>query len=169
MIFGTLTKEWSNLKAVQYNNFVAYLPSLNLFYLNKLLFLDKTSNTCISHRLNYGIIFWAIGINITWQWRQNSFSFKNRISALIDLNFGNALRCAILLWVLFFRCAKFHRHLWEEFRDILKVLKKGINYAWTEDWTLCKQICYFLDDSGKVLCLIHSRNLWINKIRWLNT
>ena len=169
MIFGTLTKEWSNLKVVQYNNFVATPSVFKSLLLKQIDLFDKTSNTCISHRLNYDIIFWVIGINITWQWRQNSFSFKNGISTLIDLNFGNALRCAILLWVLFFRCAKFHRNLWEEFRDILKVLKKGINYAWTDGWTLCKQICYFLDVSGKVLCLIHSRNLWINKIRWLNT
>ena len=159
MIFGTLTKEWSNLKVAQYNNFVATPSVFQSLLLKQIDLFDKTSNTWISHRLNYDLIFWGvIGINITWQWRHNSFSFKNRISALIDLNVGNALRCAILLWVLFFRCAKFHRNLWEEFRDILKVLKKGINYAWTEDWTLCRQICYFLDVSGKVLSLIRLAN-----------
>ena len=46
----------------------------------------------------------------------------------------------------------------EEFRDILELLKKGINYAWTEDWNLRRQICYFLDISGKVLSLIRFAN-----------
>ena len=32
--------------------------------------------------------------------------------------------------------------------------KKGINCACTEDWTKCRQICYFLDVSEKVLSLI---------------
>ena len=36
--------------------------------------------------------------------------------------------------------------------------KKGINYAWTEDSTLCRQICYFLYVSGKVLSLIRFAN-----------
>ena len=33
-----------------------------------------------------------------------------------------------------------------------------MNYAWTEDWTLRRQICYFLDISGKVLSLIRFAN-----------
>ena len=38
------------------------------------------------------------------------------------------------------------------------ICKKGIHYAWTEDWTLRRQICYFLDISGKVLSLIRFAN-----------
>ena len=36
--------------------------------------------------------------------------------------------------------------------------KKGINYASTEDWTLCRQICYLLDVPEKVLSLIRFAN-----------
>ena len=36
--------------------------------------------------------------------------------------------------------------------------KKGINYACTEDWTLCSQTCYFLDVPEKVLSLIRFAN-----------
>ena len=54
-------------------------------------------------------------------------------------------------------------------RGILRYLgisiKKGINYACTEDWTKCRQICYFLDVCEKVyrslvleMTLMHSRN-----------
>ena len=31
--------------------------------------------------------------------------------------------------------------------------KKGINYACTEEWTWCRQICYFLDVSETFLSL----------------
>ena len=65
---------------------------------------------------------WVIRINITWQWRHNCLSFKSNFNPLnIDLNFGNALRCAS------FHYTKFHRNLWDEFWDILKVLKNGYN------------------------------------------
>ena len=53
MIFGTLTKEWSNLKVVQYNNFVATPSVFKSLLLKQIDLFDKTSNTCISHRLNY--------------------------------------------------------------------------------------------------------------------
>ena len=71
------------------------------------------------------------------------------------------LKCLTLhiLWINVFCCVKFHKNLYyEEFRDILKFYKKGINYACTEDWTKCKQICYFLDVSEKVLSLIGFAN-----------
>ena len=38
----------------------------------------------------------------------------------------------------------------------LEISKKG--YAWTEDWSLCRQICYFLDVSGKALWLTRFAN-----------
>ena len=73
-------------------------------------------------KLYYDINCWVIGINITWQWRHNCLSFKSNFNPLnIDLNFGNALRCAS------FHYTKFHRNLWDEFWDILKVLKNGYN------------------------------------------
>ena len=49
--------------------------------------------------------FWAIGINITWQWRHNKSNF---------CPYGNfLLKCFTLpfLWVLVFCCAKFHKNL----------------------------------------------------------
>ena len=38
--------------------------------------------------------------------------------------------------------------------------KKSINHAWTKDWTLsiCRQICYSLDVSGKISPLIRFAN-----------
>ena len=73
---------------------------------------------CITHRRNFiinDIIFWAIGVKITWQWRHQPLSTWT-------------LECFTLciLWVLVFRYAKFHRNLWEEFRDILIFLKKRV-------------------------------------------
>ena len=67
----------------------------------------------------------------------------NLIAALIRIFSGNALRQKF--WVLAFCCAKFHKNI-----EILwNFYIKAIIYAQTEYWTLCKQICYFLDVSGK--------------------
>ena len=73
---------------------------------------------CITHRRNFiikDIIFGAIGVNITWQWRHQPLSTWT-------------LECFTLriLWVLVFRYAKFHRNQWEEFQDILDILKKRV-------------------------------------------
>ena len=63
-----------------------FFPSLNLLYLNKLIFIVKS---IITHVLHIDcIIFWAG--NVTWQWRHNSFAL-NRISALIGIFFGYAV------------------------------------------------------------------------------
>ena len=45
------------------------------------------------------------------------------------------------VWVLAFYCAKFH----ENFEILGNFDMKAIICASTEYWTLCKQICYFLD------------------------
>ena len=39
-----------------------------------------------------------------------------------------------ILWVLFFCCAKFHKNLWKEFRDILEFPQKG--YKLCMNWRL---------------------------------
>ena len=39
-----------------------------------------------------------------------------------------------IFWVLFVRCAKFHRNLWKEFRDVLELLQKG--YKLCMNWRL---------------------------------
>ena len=59
----------------------------------------------------------------------------NRISALIDLNVGNALRCA------YFGC------LPSVIQSFTKIYNRNFEISGTEDWTLCRQICYFLDVS----------------------
>ena len=48
----------------------------------------------------------------------------------------------------------YHRNL----KKSWNLNKKGINYACTEDWTLCRQICSFLDVPEKVLSLIRFAN-----------
>ena len=57
----------------------------------------------------------------------------NRISALIGIFFGNALR------YIYFGClssaGRSITKIKEEFRDIFEFLKKGTNYACTEGWT----------------------------------
>ena len=71
-------------------------PPLNLLYLKK-------KSICIVKRLRhmdytytklyYGIIFWAIGINVTWQWRHNGLSSKSNFSPVRHGTFfRNALR-----------------------------------------------------------------------------
>ena len=66
---------------------------------------------------NYPLtIFCAIRINITWQWRHNSFSSKPNSCPYRHFLW----KCFTLriLWVLVFCCAKFHENLSEEFRVI---------------------------------------------------
>ena len=74
-------------------------------------------------KLYYDINCWVIGINIMWQWLINSLSFKSNFSPYRP----ELWKCFTrrILWVPVFRYAKFHRNLWEEFPDILKVLKNG--------------------------------------------
>ena len=112
------------------------------------------------------MIFWAIGINITIS-RGNDITIVlalNRILALIDLNFGNALRCA------YFRC------LSSVMRSFTEIYVRNFEISWnfskrvarTEDWTLWRQICYFLDVSRKVLSLIRFANDPYTLHKWLN-
>ena len=112
------------------------------------------------------MIFWAIGINITIS-RGNDITIVlalNRILALIDLNFGNALRCG------YFMC------LSSVMRSFTEIYVRNFEISWnfskrvarTEDWTLCRQICYFLDLSRKVLSLIRFANDPYTLHNWLN-
>ena len=81
----------------------------------------------------------------------------NRISALINPNLGNYFRCAYF-GCLFSVMRSFTEIYKRNFEISCSFYKKGIDYVWTEDWTLCKQICYFLDVSGKVSSLIRFAN-----------
>ena len=99
-------------------------------------------------KLYYDISFWAIGINITWQWRHNSFSFKQNFSPHRP-ELWKYFKLHVL-WMLFFRYAKFYRNLWEEFRDILKFLQKGYKLCMNWRLDLCRQICYLMDVSGTI-------------------
>ena len=74
------------------------------------------------------IMFWAIGINITSQWRQNSFGPKSNFSPYRHF-FGNALR------YVYFGCLSFEVRSFTEiykrnFEISLNFYKKHINYAW---------------------------------------
>ena len=72
---------------------------------------------------NYPLtIFCAIRVNITWQWRHNSFSSKPNSCPYRHFLW----KCFTLriLWVLVFCCAKFHENLSEEFRVIFESLQK---------------------------------------------
>ena len=64
-------------------------------------------------KLYYDNIFWAIGINIEWQWRRNNFSSKSNLCP--SRHFLWKCFTLRILWVLVFCCAKFHKSLWEEF------------------------------------------------------
>ena len=66
-----------------------------------------------------------------------------------------------ILWMLAFHYAKFHNRY-------LGISKKCIYYAWTEDWTLCRQIGYFLDVSGKVLSFIRFANYPYTRLNRVN-
>ena len=70
-------------------------------------------------------MFWAVGINVTWQWRHNGLSSKSNFSPVRHF----LVKCFTLrfLWINAFCFAQFHKNLSEEFRDILELLyKKGI-------------------------------------------
>ena len=107
-------------------------------------------------KLYHDIIYWAIGINITWQWRHNNFNSKSNFCAFRQFIW----KCFTvpILWELVFCCAKFHKNLFEEFPDNLEFLQKGINYPWTEDWTSCRQFCYLSEVFEKFLSLIRFAN-----------
>ena len=114
--------------------------------------------------------------SVSFLWTNKSFLLWNCLSRNLTLfnqprqqGFWRNLRYILYSMVkdstflnenFFFRYAKFHRNLCENLSlwDILKFLRKGINYAWTEDWSLCRQICYFLDVSGKTLLLTRFTN-----------
>ena len=55
--------------------------------------------------------------------------------------FSREMLYARKVWLLPFCCAKFH----ENFEILWNFYLKAIIYASTEYWTLCEQICYFLD------------------------
>ena len=50
------------------------------------------------------------------------------------------------VWVLAFCCAKFHKN----FERLWIFYMKATIYASTAYWTVCKQICYFLDFFGSI-------------------
>ena len=97
--------------------------------------IPKHYNSCITHWQNFIMIltFWVIRIYITWQWCHYSFSSNSNYCPYQHFLW----KCFVLrmLWVLFICCVKFHKNLWEEFRQFevsLNFYKKGINYVWTE-------------------------------------
>ena len=68
-----------------------------------------------------------------WQWRHNSLSSKSNYCLYQHFLW----KCFLLriLGVLVICCVKFHKNLFEEFRQFetsLNSYKKVINYAWTE-------------------------------------
>ena len=106
----------------------------------------------IPTELYYDIIFWAIGENITWQWRHNSFSFKSNFSPYRP----ELWKCFTLrmLWCLPSVTRSFTEIYERNFEISWNFYKKGITHAWTEDWTLCRRICYFLAVSEMALSSI---------------
>ena len=80
-------------------------------------------------KLSYGIIFWAIGINVTWQWRHNGLAL-NRISALFGIFFWNALRYVFFAWMSF-AVRSFKKIYHRNFEVSWNFYKEGINYACT--------------------------------------
>ena len=90
------------------------------------------------------IIFCAIRINITWQWRHNSFSSKPNSCPYRHFLW----KCFTLriLWVLVFCCARFHQNLSEEFRDIFESLQKEYKKCanWRLDLMQTNLLNYFL-------------------------
>ena len=80
-----------------------------------------------------------------WQWRHNCFSSKSNCSP--NLHFLEKCLTVPILWVLVFCCAKFHKNLWGDFRDILEFLQKGhkscMNWrsgVWNEVWEQEKKV-----------------------------
>ena len=73
-----------------------------------------------------------IGINITWQWHHNSFSFKSNFSP----HRPELWKCFTLriLWLLVIRYAQFYRNLCEQFRDIFEFLQNGLKLC--TNWRL---------------------------------
>ena len=60
-------------------------------------------------------MFWEIRKYITWQWCHNSFSSKSNYCPYQHFLW----KCFMLriLWVLVICCVRFHKNLWEEFRQ----------------------------------------------------
>ena len=83
----------------------------------------------------------------------------SRISALVDLNFGNALRCAYFGCLSLPFCEVSQKYMRVISRYLGQFLKKGINYAWAEDWTLCRPILLFFRYFRKVF-ITHSFCKW---------
>ena len=93
-----------------------------------------------------------IGINITWQWHHNSFSFKSNFSP----HRPELWKCFTLriLWVLVIRYAQFYRNLCEQFRDIFEFLQNGLKLC--TNWRL--EFANFRMIKEKVLSLTHYAN-----------
>ena len=105
----------------------------------------------------------SLAINITWQQHHNRFSSKSNFSIF----FGNAFHYR------YFGCLSsamwsFTKMYTRNFKISLNFYKKGIHFAWTEDRTKCRQICYFLDVSEKFLSLTCFSNDLYTLYKWLN-
>ena len=115
----------------RHNSFVATPSILEYLTLKQIYLYGKTIITHGLHtdrtKLYYDFIFWAIGVNII-KYDVTIVLALSRISALIDLNFGNALRCA------YFGCSSSGmRRFSEIYERNLEIswnfFKKGIDYA----------------------------------------
>ena len=88
----------------------------------------KTHVLQIETELYYYIMFWAIGIYITWQWRQNSFGPKSNFCPYRHF-LGNALRY-VYFGCLSFDVWSFTKIYKRNFEISLNFYKKDIKYAW---------------------------------------
>ena len=98
--------------------------------------------------------FWAIGINITWQWRHNKSNFCPYGNFE---SFWNALRYNFFGY-LSSVVRSFTKSCKRNFEISWNFYEKEVNYAWTEGWTWYKEICCLSEVSGRFLSLIRFAN-----------
>ena len=134
----------------------SWLPYITLCYLDWRFFLPREQ----SRTAPLGC---SLAINITRQQHHNRFSSKSNF----NIFFGNAFHYR------YFGCLSsamwsFTKMYTRNFKISLNFYKKGIHFAWTEDRTWCRQICYFLDVSEKFLSLTCFSNDLYTLYKWLN-
>ena len=80
-----------------------------------------------------------------WDWTVLWYFCDNDVTMSLSA-FSLEMLYARKVWVLAFCCAKFHKNF-----ELLWIFHmKATIYASTEYWTVCKQICYFLDFFGRI-------------------